>query len=137
MIKENSIFQERFCFDETNVYGNKASDTVGHPAPISTTSLDTNNLHLLPASLHTNDVQNQLVSQGFFTSSDQSYAYSHESSVCLSSWQCDGVQYVVNMDRGGVVERPDGSHAACIADGCGGDGYFSAFVAQMICDYFL
>ncbi|MBS0655415.1 MAG: protein phosphatase 2C family protein [Verrucomicrobia bacterium] len=35
------------------------------------------------------------------------------------------------------MTRPDGSHSACIADGTGGCGYYSAFVAHMVCRYFL
>jgi serine/threonine protein phosphatase PrpC len=106
---------------------------------ISIPSLNTNNLNLLPASLHTDELLAiQLGSQGFFKSCDNSYAYNHESSVCSSYYQyTEQIPYVVNMDRGGVVRRPDGSHAACIADGVGGDGYHAAFVAQMICEHFL
>ncbi|MBS0654304.1 MAG: hypothetical protein JSR46_00875 [Verrucomicrobia bacterium] len=108
-------------------------------ALISMPSLCTNNLHLLPASLETDEVQKaELGSQGFFISDDGSFTYSHESNVSLSFYKSDlGLPFAVNMDRGGVVTRPDGSHAACIADGASGDGFFSAFVAQMICEHFL
>ncbi|MBS0656115.1 MAG: hypothetical protein JSR46_10085, partial [Verrucomicrobia bacterium] len=119
-----------------------ATDTSDSKAPasdISLPKLDTSNFDRLPAALHEDPLlAAQLVSQGFFTSSDGSYAYSHDSSVCPAYYLCDEkIPYVVNMDRGGVVRRSDGSHAACIADGVGGDGYFSAFVAHMICEFIL
>ncbi|MBS0654840.1 MAG: hypothetical protein JSR46_03600 [Verrucomicrobia bacterium] len=114
------------------------------PNPISMlTTLCTNNVSLLPGSLI--DMEKQLGSHGFYESSDGSFSYNHatcvpiayyqyEHSVRHQMWPCE---FEVNMDRGGVVTRPDGSLAACIADGAGGGGYFSAFVAQMISEYCL
>src|SRR5437660_10462035 len=90
-------------------------------ADIAMPELSIKKLHLLPAILYTDELlQEQLSSQGPFTAPDNSYAYSHESSVSLSYFM-DHMQLPcsVNMDRGGVITRPDGSHAACIADGLG------------------
>lgn len=99
--------------------------------------LHTHNVDRLPASLENNESKKkELGSQGFFA--EDSYAYSHTTSVPLSYFLNEmGLPYEVNMDRGGIKSRSDGSQAACIADGLGGETYFSAFVAHMICEYFL
>ncbi|MBS0656013.1 MAG: protein phosphatase 2C domain-containing protein, partial [Verrucomicrobia bacterium] len=99
------------------------------------TSLPTDCFSRLPAALI--DYAKELGSQGFYVSPDGSCAYSHETSYPLSFFLKDKTPCIVNMDRGGVVSRPDGSVAACVADGVSGGGYFSAFVAHMVSDYLL
>ncbi|MBS0656504.1 MAG: protein phosphatase 2C domain-containing protein [Verrucomicrobia bacterium] len=108
-------------------------------SPIDRPSLHTQKLDYLPGLLYTDNLkQKELGSQGLVTSPDGSYSYNHATSVPPSYYLNDhGFPYEINMDRGGVVTKPDGSHAAAIADGLGGHTFFSAFVAHMICDFFL
>lgn len=112
--------------------------------PIYSPNLSLDLIADLPGVLNSNDLlREQIGSQGFFVSDDGSCAYSHESSVpyhyYLSPKGADlpFIGCFVNMDRGGITCRADGTFAACIADGAGGRGYFSAFLAQMICNGFM
>jgi hypothetical protein len=129
--------------DPGTIHNQSATIENDHNCPnpadqISIFNLNTDILHLLPAHLYGNRLlEEQLGSQGFFSSACSTYASHHETSVPLSyNLNEAGFPYVINMDRGGVLTKSDGSHAACIADGVGGTGYFSAFVAQMICEFF-
>ncbi|MBS0654235.1 MAG: hypothetical protein JSR46_00515 [Verrucomicrobia bacterium] len=107
--------------------------------PISMPRLSTETLELLTPFLGQYDArEDQLGSQGLYVSPDGSYAYNHASSLPSSYFKIQkGLPFAINMDRGGVVCRKNGSLAACIADGVSGAGYFSAYVAHMIADYFL
>ena len=87
-------------------------------------------------------------SQGLKTSKHS--AYSHESTIpseyyankydidqvrkdCPLSDQVKSLEGL-NMDRGGIVERSDGTIAACLCDGVGGGGVFSMHAAQAFTD---
>lgn len=149
MFVGHRCFSRSWC-DQCNKYGateeildgsspQKPLEFMDFASDVFLSRLDTDNLSCLPASLETDpSKKDQLASQGFFASPDESYACSHETSKSFSYWLNEkGLPYLINMDRGGVVTKQDGGHTACIADGVGGAGYFSAFVAHMICEYFL
>lgn len=131
-----SVLAEESSYSSTS---SETSDSLDVPINGFLFDLDIKYLNFLPASLETDvSKEAQLGSQGFFEASDGSYACVHGSSNAPSFLLNEkGMPYLINMDRGGVVVNPEGGHAACIADGLGSGGYFSAYVAHIICKYFL
>ncbi|MDR3624545.1 MAG: hypothetical protein P4L16_05345 [Chlamydiales bacterium] len=96
---------------------------------------------------------NKIGSEGIVVAPEGSFAYSHASTVppeyylkkypnvddkfCAQNYLTKF--YVtsmegMNMDRGAVGSRYDGTHFACLADGVGGGGIFSMHAAQGFCE---
>ena len=76
----------------------------------------------------------QMASQGPVVDSViGAWAYAHNS----TNYNSLSFEYPqgVNMDRGAIISHSDGRMSACIADGVGGDGPLSTFVAHLVCQY--
>lgn len=97
------------------------------------TQLPTNDFdHIVKMAEKNPDLRKQLGSQGLKVSQNSSSAYLHESTYSSVSYNDKQLKHYVNMDRGAFFTKTDGTNGACVCDGLGGDGCFSAFVAQMV-----